>query len=192
MKKHWSNLNWFDWQKVQRLLGVQFASLALAFSIVSGYPTHAFDYGQTPNMTLDTSTEVVTTTFNTFVFPLAKTLGMSQGYHGLHPGVDLRAPKGTSIYTMADGVVIQVEKIWGGYGHYVRIAHQGTLSSLYAHLDEVVVKPGDKVKAGTKIGTVGMTGWTTGPHLHLEVSLADKSVNPLSYIGSLPKKLAQN
>lgn len=124
---------------------------------------------------------VTTTTSKTFQFPLETTLGMSQGYHGLHPGVDLRAPRGTAVVAMADGVITQVEKIWGGYGHYVRIAHQGTLSSLYAHLDEVGVKAGQKVKVGEQIGTVGMTGWTTGPHLHLEVYLGERAVNPLSY-----------
>lgn len=82
---------------------------------------------------------------------------------------------------MAEGTVTQVEKIWGGYGHYVRVAHKGTLSSLYAHLDEVRVTVGQKVRSGEQVGTVGMTGWTTGPHLHLEVYQGDKAVNPLSY-----------
>lgn len=182
MKKHWSSKNVFDWHRFRRLVGVQFASMALAISVAS-YPTHAFDYHFNSGVEIipETTEVVTTTTASTFAFPLESTLGMSQGFHGLHPGVDLRAPKGTAILSMADGTVTQVEKIWGGYGHYVRIAHKGTLSSLYAHLDEVSVVPGQKVAGGEKIGTVGMTGWTTGPHLHLEVTLGERAVNPLSY-----------
>ena len=181
MKKHWSSKNLLDWHRFRRLVGVQFASLALAVSVVS-YPTHAFDYHFNSGVEImPENTKVVTTTYSTFEFPLEETLGMSQGFHALHPGVDLRAPKGTAILSMADGTVTQVEKIWGGYGHYVRIAHKGTLSSLYAHLDEVNVVPGQKVSGGEKIGTVGMTGWTTGPQLHLEVTQGERAVNPLSY-----------
>lgn len=172
----------FEWNRLRRLVGVQFASLALAVSIVS-YPTHAFDYHFNSGVEImpEARDAVTTTTYNTFEFPLEETLGMSQGFHGLHPGVDLRAPRGTAVLAMADGTVTQVEKIWGGYGHYVRIAHKDTLSTLYAHLDEVGVTPGQKVLSGEKIGTVGMTGWTTGPHLHLEVTLGERAVNPLGY-----------
>ncbi len=182
MKKHWSSKNLLDWHRFRRLVGVQFASLALAVSVVS-YPTHAFDYHYSSGVEIMGEAEdvVTTATYSTFEFPLESTLGMSQSYHGLHPGVDLRANRGTGVLAMAEGTVAQVEKIWGGYGHYVRIAHKGTLSTLYAHLDEVYVVPGQKVTGGEKIGTVGMTGWTTGPHLHLEVTLGERAVNPLSY-----------
>jgi murein DD-endopeptidase MepM/ murein hydrolase activator NlpD len=181
MKKHWSTKTWLTWHKVRRLFGVQFASLALAISTVT-YPTHTFDYeviAATPVVPLEQA--VVVTTNNTFALPLELTHGMSQGFHGLHPGLDLRAPRGTAVLAASSGVVVQVEKIWGGYGHYVRIAHAGTLSSLYAHLDEVLVESGDKVAIGEKIGTVGMTGRTTGPHLHFELYLGQRAVNPLSY-----------
>ncbi len=182
MKKHWSSINVFDWHRLRRLVGVQFASMALALSVVS-YPTRAFDYHFSSGAEIlpEASQTTQMTTYSTFEFPLASTLGMSQGYHGLHPGIDLRAPKGTAVLAMAEGTVTQVEKIWGGYGHYVRVAHKGTLSSLYAHLDEVRVTVGQKVRSGEQVGTVGMTGWTTGPHLHLEVYQGDKAVNPLSY-----------
>lgn len=182
MKKHWSSTNVFDWHKLRRLVGVQFASMALAVSVVS-YPTRAFDYHFSSGAEImpEPAGVVTTTTASTFAFPLESTLGMSQGYHGLHPGIDLRAPRGTAVLSMAEGTITQIEKIWGGYGHYVRIAHKGTLSSLYAHLDEARVVVGQKVRSGEIVGTVGMTGWTTGPHLHLEVTLGERAVNPLSY-----------
>ncbi len=186
MIKHWSTKKIFDRTKLPRLFGMQFAGMAIALSLIT-YPTHAFDY-QIGEENLEALTKVVTTTTaSAYSFPLEMTLGMSQGYHGLHPGVDLRAPVGTKIFSIADGVVIEVEKMVVGYGHFVRIAHDGTLSSLYAHLHNVEVKPGDKVMRGETIGTVGMTGWTTGPHLHLELHVGEKSVNPLSYIGAKTK-----
>lgn len=117
-----------------------------------------------------------------YQFPLEQTLGMSQGYHALHPGVDLRAPLGTAIYSMAEGTIVEVEEMLVGYGHFVRIAHKGTISTLYAHLDKVKVKPGQKVVKSEIIGTVGLTGWSTGAHLHFEVYVGNKSVNPANYI----------
>lgn len=125
------------------------------------------------------------TTQTQYQFPLATTLGMSQSFHALHPGVDLRAPKGTEVYSTAEGTVVEVEAMVVGYGHFVRIAHAGTMSSLYAHLDQVKVKPGQKVARGETIGTVGLTGWSTGPHLHFEIHSGERAVNPLGYIGNV-------
>lgn len=171
----------FEKKIIPRLFGIQIAGLAAALSFVA-YPTQAFDYNlaQSTHSELDITT--VMTTNSEFQFPLEMTLGMSQSYHGLHPGVDLRAPRGTKVLALTEGTVVEVEEMFVGYGHFVRIAHKGTISSLYAHLDKVSVKPGQKVGKGEVIGTVGMTGWTTGPHLHFEVHSGEKSVSPLGYI----------
>ena len=83
---------------------------------------------------------------------------------------------------MAEGTVVEVEKVKFGYGNSVRIAHDGTLSTHYAHLDKVDVQPGEKVVKGEEIGSVGMTGRTTGPHLHFEIFVGNKAVNPMVYI----------
>jgi len=162
---------------------MQMAGIAMALSLVT-YPTHAFDYQKTGQDVVwkERLIQVTTTTNKSFTFPLESTLGMSQGFHGLHPGVDLRAPVGTKVLAIAEGTVIEVEKMLVGYGHYVRVAHNGTMASLYAHLDEVTVTPGQKVVKGESLGTVGMTGWTTGPHLHFEIVVGDKNVNPLGFI----------
>ena len=172
----------FNPRVVGRAFGLQLTGLAAALSLVA-IPTHAFDYNVPSGSPAPLSTEIVMTTESHYTFPLERTIGMSQSFHALHPGLDLRAPKGTAVLSMDEGTVIEVEQMLVGYGHFVRIAHKGTLSSLYAHLDKVSVKPGDKVVRGAQIGTVGLTGWTTGPHLHFEVHVADKAVNPLSYIG---------
>lgn len=166
---------------IYRLFGMQIAGLAAALSFVA-YPTQAFDYNLAKSVQSEVVTTIVMTTNSEYQFPLEMTIGMSQGYHGLHPGVDLRAPRGTKVLAMTEGTVVEVEEMLVGYGHFVRIAHKGTISSLYAHLDQVKVKPGQKVAKGEVLGTVGMTGWTTGPHLHFEVHSGEKSVNPLGYI----------
>ena len=174
----------FDKKVLMRLFGLQIAGLATALSFVA-YPTHAFDYNMAQSLQNEAPSVVVTTTNSDYTFPLESTLGMSQTFHAFHPGVDLRAPRGTKVLSMAEGTIVEVEEMLVGYGHFVRIAHKGTLSSLYAHLDKVEVKPGDKVTKGQTIGNVGMTGWTTGPHLHFEVYVGNKSVNPTGYIGKV-------
>lgn len=184
MKRNWYKAIIFNKRVFSRVFGMQLAGLAMTFSLVA-YPTHAFDYEFTPSLVTEAPTTVVVTTGSQYQFPLESTLGMSQGYGGLHPGVDLRAPKGTEIRAMSEGVVVEVEEIGVGYGHFVRLAHEGTLSTLYAHLDKVSVKPGQKVSKGEGIGTVGLTGWSTGPHLHFEVHSGNKAVNPLNYISAI-------
>lgn len=182
MKTTWHELPIFNKQMFLRVFGLQFAGLATALSVVA-YPTHAFDYNLAVTTQSEADQAVVVVTETKYQFPLETTLGMSQSYHGLHPGVDLRAPKGTAVYATAEGTVVEVEEMRVGYGHFVRIAHQGTVSSLYAHLDQVGVKPGDKVGRKEKIGTVGTTGWSTGYHLHFEIHQGEKSVNPMGYVG---------
>ncbi len=81
----------------------------------------------------------------------------------------------------ADGVVVKAE--WAnGYGNVIFISHGYGFSTRYGHLSKFSVKPGDKVKRGQVIGYVGSTGRSTGPHLHYEVRLNNKPVNPLEYI----------
>lgn len=184
MTKHWSKHKIFEKHTLSRIFGLPLAGVAMTLSLVT-YPTHAFDYERTGKESVwkENLIPVTTTTNNSFVFPLEMTLGMSQGFHALHPAVDLRAPTGTSVLSIAEGTVIEVEKMLVGYGHYVRVAHNGTMASLYAHLDQVHVVPGQKINKGEQLGTVGMTGWTTGPHLHFEITVGDRTVSPLSFIG---------
>jgi murein DD-endopeptidase MepM/ murein hydrolase activator NlpD len=184
MKHNWHKWSIFDKHVVSRIFALPMAGLATAMSLVV-YPTHAFDYSLAQNNAAEQPIVVVTSTNSQYHFPLSGTLGMSQTFGPVHPGVDLRAPKGTPILAMDNGIVIDVEYTMVGYGHFVRIAHSGTTSTLYAHMDQVAVKPGQKVTRGEKIGDVGVTGWTTGPHLHFEVHQGEVVVNPLSYIGNV-------
>jgi murein DD-endopeptidase MepM/ murein hydrolase activator NlpD len=103
---------------------------------------------------------------------------------GYHPGLDIGVPVGTPIRAIADGVVIEAEGDGynRGYGHYVKVDHGGGLHSLYAHMSVVSAREGDSVGAGSVLGQVGMTGVTTGPHLHLEVRQDGATRDPLRYI----------
>jgi murein DD-endopeptidase MepM/ murein hydrolase activator NlpD len=99
----------------------------------------------------------------------------------MHTGVDFTAPKGTPIYATGDGVVIEVQSVFGGYGKYVEIDHGFGFVTRYAHMNDFNVKKGQKVKRGDQIGTVGNTGSSTAPHVHYEVLKDGKYVNPVNY-----------
>lgn len=119
-----------------------------------------------------------------YVLPVEALNGISQYYHGGHLGLDLRAPQGTVVNSLAAGTVELVEYSSLGYGRRVIVRHENDIRSMYAHLGEVEAEMGELVAAGEMLGTVGMSGWTTGPHLHLEVFVNEAPVNPLGYIGT--------
>ena len=101
-----------------------------------------------------------------------------------HGGLDIGAPAGTPILASADGVVIvaNVTDSWGyGYGYHVKIKHNETFDTLYAHCSKIAVTNGQEVKKGQVIAYVGTTGNSTGNHLHLEVCQNDERVNPLGF-----------
>ena len=93
-----------------------------------------------------------------------------------HKGVDLSAPTGTPIYATADGYISKAE--WfSSYGKYVSIEHGANLQTRFAHMSDIAVTAGSRVKKGDIIGYVGSTGRSTGPHLHYEVRIDGKAVN---------------
>ena len=102
------------------------------------------------------------------------------GYRKMHRGVDFRAPRGTPIVAAGNGVVEYAGRR-GGYGKYVRIRHNRTYKTAYAHLSRfaTALAPGKRVKQGDVIGYVGSTGRSTGPHLHFEVLKNNEQVNPI-------------
>ncbi len=99
----------------------------------------------------------------------------------LHIGIDIKAQIGTTIKATANGTVIKGE-FAGGYGLMVEIAHQDGISTVYAHLSSLSVKPGQTILQGDVIGYSGNTGITTGPHLHYEIRVKGQPVDPLIFI----------
>ncbi len=112
------------------------------------------------------------------------------GYNKMHKGVDFAASRGTPIYAAGDGTVEKAGRL-GGYGNYVRIRHNGELSTAYAHMQKFAkgLKSGQRVKQGQVIGYVGTTGRSTGPHLHFEVLKNGKQINPKSVKTASREKL---
>lgn len=96
----------------------------------------------------------------------------------MHTGVDIAAPWGSPVHAAAPGRVIYTG--WfGGYGKIVLVDHGGGVSTLYGHLSAILVSPGQWVPVGGLLGRVGSTGYTTGSHLHFEVRIAGRPVDPL-------------
>lgn len=107
------------------------------------------------------------------------------GYSKMHQGTDFGAPPGTPIFAAGSGV-IEEARFNGAYGRYVRIRHNGRIQTAYAHMSRFAkgMYPGARVNQGDVIGFVGSSGRSTGPHLHYEVVVDRRQVNPLSV--SLP------
>lgn len=101
-----------------------------------------------------------------------------------HYGQDFTAPRGTEIYATGDAKVIKVTRSRRGYGNHIILDHGYGFQTVYAHLNDFNVRRGQTVKRGDVIGYVGSTGLSTAPHLHYEVKLNGKAVNPMFYFHS--------
>lgn len=109
------------------------------------------------------------------------TSGFGPRWGRMHNGVDFAAPVGTAIYAPADGTVTFAG--WSsGYGRVVKIQHAFGIETRYAHQSRIRVKVGQRVSRGDRIGDIGNSGRSTGPHLHYEVRVGGKPVNPMIYI----------
>ena len=98
-----------------------------------------------------------------------------------HPGLDISADRGSPVHATADGTVVFAGRN-GAYGNLVRIDHGFGLESRYGHLDKIGVTVGAVVARGDRIGSVGATGRATAPHLHYEVRVNDRLLNPLQFL----------
>ena len=100
-----------------------------------------------------------------------------------HKAIDIAASRGTKLYA-ADGGVVTFAEYSGTYGLIVKISHENGVETRYAHMDRIDVKVGDRVYKGQPIGTMGITGRVTGPHVHFEVRINGNPVNPRNYLPS--------
>lgn len=98
-----------------------------------------------------------------------------------HYGMDFAAPTGTEIFATGDGEVILAKRTYNGFGRHVIIRHGFGYETLYAHMSEILVKQGDKVRRGDLIGLVGSTGTSVAPHLHYEVHKDGERLNPAHF-----------
>lgn len=116
-------------------------------------------------------------------------------HSGGHSGVDIAAPVGTAVLAPAPGLVMAAEQSSGVFGSFVLLRHMGGFASLYAHLSRIDVAPRQSVRRGDGLGLVGMTGLTTGPHLHWGLSEGGTPLvagphlrDPLAYISPAPRE----
>jgi murein DD-endopeptidase MepM/ murein hydrolase activator NlpD len=119
-----------------------------------------------------------------FVLPCVGTFtsGFGIRWGAFHAGIDLAAPIGTPIFAVADGTIIESGPA-AGFGMWVRVQHGDGTITTYGHIDTTLVQEGQKVLAGDQIATVGNRGFSTGPHLHLEVALhGTQKVDPHAWL----------
>jgi murein DD-endopeptidase MepM/ murein hydrolase activator NlpD len=124
-----------------------------------------------------------------FIYPVRGVMSSSYGWRidpiakvgRFHSAIDLAAPQGTPVNATMDGRISHVA-VNSVYGKYIIITHSGGYQSLYAHLSVVAVQQGAWVSQGSKIGEVGSTGYSTGPHLHFAVFKNNKVINPLEVL----------
>ena len=103
-----------------------------------------------------------------------------------HPGIDIAAGLGMPIHPIIDGVIDEVGHDIFGLGNYVVVAHEQSFKSKYGHMGRIYVKKGDKVTSENIIGEVGLTGHTSGPHTHLEITLNGEFVDPAKLLPEIP------
>ena len=100
----------------------------------------------------------------------------------MHNGIDILAPEGRPVFAAEAGVVLYAGDGMRGYGNVAVLDHGGGTTTLYGHLKEIHVESGDAVEAGTVIGAVGRTGNATTSHLHFEIRVEGRSVDPVNYL----------
>lgn len=110
--------------------------------------------------------------------------GVSQGFYRWHLGVDITAPAGSKIFPIQQGKIVRIDNTRRGYGRSVVVEHENGLVSLYAHLGKVMVEEGETVESETVLAEIGLTGRTTGYHLHLEIKSNGRAVSPSRYLNN--------
>ena len=104
-----------------------------------------------------------------------------------HSGIDIAGPIGDPIGAFMKGKVIYAGETQTGLGRHVKIDHGHHITSYYGHMDTILVQEGQEVELGTILGTRGSTGWSTGPHLHLQVNVFGIPVNPRVFLSGNPQ-----
>jgi murein DD-endopeptidase MepM/ murein hydrolase activator NlpD len=168
----------FEKKWIKTALGGMFSITTLASGMVMAMPTDA----TLAASSMESVSNIQMETTKSFANVLPNNTGISQMFHWGHPGIDITAPLGTTIYPLKDGVVIRMENLKWDYGRAVYVDHGNGLVTLYAHMGKVFVEEGEKITTKMPIGEVGLTGRTTGPHLHFELRKDEVAVNPLPFL----------
>jgi len=163
--------------------GTKWGLLLLLFILLANFyllPLSSLPYLGQQEVLAAPEPENVVTTESTCQQPVIGWL--SQKFHWYHQGIDLAAEVGKEVYPISGGRVVNVQHTKWGYGHFVVVEHPNNHQSLYAHFDQIYVQPNQEVDKDTPLGTIGLTGFTTGPHLHLEVWENHQPIDPLAVL----------
>lgn len=176
------SLRFQGWFK--RLLIVSFVSL----TILGYYPTISIPPVKLSNAKaqgLEQRNEIVASSFSEpLILPHPGYL--STRFSLWHPAVDIAAGLGMPIHPITKGVVEEAGRSFFGLGNFVTIAHENGFKSKYAHLGKIYVKVGQEVSRENTLGEVGLTGNTSGPHTHLEITHNGKYIDPLALLPEIP------
>ena len=166
----------FEIKKIKEAIGLNLALMTF-FSGAIGNPSVFTSPVQSSPAVLAANT-VQTTTKESIKSPL-ESFQISQKYSLFHQAIDLKENRGAPVYPIMEGIVEKAVVANFGYGCHIIINHGSGFRSLYAHLQKIQIREGENVNQETVLGTVGVTGWSTGPHLHLEVWKDNQPINPL-------------
>lgn len=163
----------------------------------TGQQTTALENGIRPIAEAKIAAELAREKYLAAIPSMWPTLGyISSGFgfrsypdYGFHSGLDIVNDYGAPVYATATGVVIEAGW-YGGFGYRIVIDHGNGLHSMYAHNSRLLVSEGDIVKKGQQIATVGSTGYATGPHVHYQLELWGKPVDPTPYLSGSVKVVA--
>jgi len=169
----------FEAKKIRQVFGINLLAIAIATGIASP-SISAFSSGEV-EITNISPQVIQLTTQNSIRWPV-ESVRITQGYHRFHQAIDLAEPLGSPVYPITEGRVESISWQRFGWGNHIIINHGSGFKSLYAHLSKIVVKEGQEVDKNTVIGLIGSTGWSTGPHLHLEVYDNGQPFNPLTIL----------
>jgi len=168
----------FENKKTKRFVGVGLTVFIMLFGVI-GNILAANGIAAADETLIAVPVEPIVTAVS-LTIPLQGVLG--QGYHAFHRAIDILAPIGTEIRPIAKGRVVEASLGRIGWGNTVVVEHEKGLRSRYAHMKEIRVVEGQEVNKEMGLGTVGMTGWTTGPHLHLEIYQNGRAIDPLTVL----------
>ncbi len=172
----------FENKKAKRFVGVGLTVFIMLFGVM-GNILAANEAAADETLMMAPEEPIVTEV--SLTIPLQGVLG--QGYHGFHRAIDILAPIGTEIRPIAKGRVVEASLGRIGWGNTVVVEHEMGLRSRYAHMREIKVVEREVIEEDYVLGTVGMTGWTTGPHLHLEIYQNGRAIDPASVLPAFLK-----
>lgn len=177
----------FENKRVTQIFGINLVAAMMVMPLL-GQPQEKVLFEPPVNVATtdviiaDSYTPEIHTQTREYVLPVERLRYVGQYYHPGHYAYDLNSYVGDDVYAFTTGRVHKIEDGIFGLGRYIIMDHGHGLTSVYAHLRAFSVSVGDIVKAGGKIGEIGMTGNTTGPHLHFEIYDNGYPVNPGAYL----------